>query len=352
MEEEIKNLIKVCLMVLASLLYSYFIPNKLISKGKLRLLSLLPIYYIFTILPLYLSTAVPTALTAVFITWLGSFKLLLFAFDQGPLIPSNHDPPLSLTQFISIACLPVKIKQNQKHPSHQTHKSPPKLPLNWPTKVVLFGLLIGVHGNVIQHLHPKMVLIVHCVMLYLFVDIIFGGGIGLVGLVLGMELEPPSDEPYLSTSLQDFWGRRWNLMVTNLLRHTIYNPVRVFLEFQVGQQWATPVAVLAAFLVSGLMHELLFYYVIRATPTWEMTWYFVLHGACLVVENVMRKLVVGRWHLHRAVSCLLTVGFVVATTEWLFFPPLVRSGADLRAVEEFEMLINFVKERCQSLYGN
>ncbi|KAJ6429979.1 hypothetical protein OIU84_021400 [Salix udensis] len=72
-----------------------------------------------------------------------------------------------------------------------------------------------------------------------------------------MELEPPSNEPYLSTSLQDFWGRRWNLMVTNLLRHTVYKPVRSSLGSLLGQ-WAPLPAVAASFLVSGLMHELLF----------------------------------------------------------------------------------------------
>uniref|UniRef100_A0A2N9ISK3 Uncharacterized protein n=1 Tax=Fagus sylvatica TaxID=28930 RepID=A0A2N9ISK3_FAGSY len=37
--------------------------------------------------------------------------------------------------------------------------------------------------------------------------------LGALGLALvGVELEPQFDEPYLATSLQDFWGRRWNLM--------------------------------------------------------------------------------------------------------------------------------------------
>lgn len=34
------------------------------------------------------------------------------------------------------------------------------------------------------------------------------------------------DEPYLATSLQDFWGRRWNLMVSSIFRSAIYAPTR------------------------------------------------------------------------------------------------------------------------------
>ncbi|KAF5727928.1 long-chain-alcohol O-fatty-acyltransferase 3 [Tripterygium wilfordii] len=342
MEGEIKNLIKVWLMVLASLLYCRFISTKL-SKGKLRLFSLLPIFSLFTILPLQLSSVMPTGITAMSITWLCNFKLLLFAFDQGPLIPSNDkDPPLPLLQFIAIACLPVKIRQNQKHPSHQNHK----LPINWPAKVVLFAVLIGMLNAYVTQLHPKLVLIVYCVVLYFLVDVIFGVCNGLM-MLLGMELEPPSDEPYCSTSLQDFWGRRWNLVVTNTLRRTVYKPVRVFSEYWVGKQWAPLPAVLASFLVSGLMHELIFYHIIRAAPTWEVTWYFVLHGLCLVVEFGVKKLVAGRWRLHWAVSGPLTVGFVAVTAAWLFFPPMTRTGADVRAIEETKMLFNFVKERLQ-----
>ncbi|CAL9017909.1 unnamed protein product [Prunus brigantina] len=51
MEDEIKRLIKVCLSILASLCYTYFIASK-IPKGKLRFFSLLPIFCLFTILSL------------------------------------------------------------------------------------------------------------------------------------------------------------------------------------------------------------------------------------------------------------------------------------------------------------
>ncbi|XVF77327.1 hypothetical protein PTKIN_Ptkin14bG0034200 [Pterospermum kingtungense] len=347
MEGEIKNLVKVWLSILASLCYCYFLASK-IPRGKLRLFCLLPIFFLFTILPFYLSYVFPIGLTALFISWLCNFKLLLFAFDKGPLSSPNLEP-CSLIHFILKACLPVKTKENAKYPSPQTVQTSqkscpkhPKLPLNWPTKVLLYAILVSAHDYK-QYVHPKIVLLMYCCMVYLLIDIIFGISNGLVSATTGLELESPSDEPYLSTSLQDFWGRRWNLMVTNLLRHTIYKPVRSFSDMLLGPKWAPLLAVPAAFVVSGLMHELLFYYVTRVSPTWEVTWYFVLHGVCVVVEFGVKRAFSGQLQLHWAVSTPLTVGFVVATAMWLFFPPVLRTGAVERAIEECKALLDYAK---------
>ncbi|KAG8502802.1 hypothetical protein CXB51_000579 [Gossypium anomalum] len=233
MDGEINNLVKVWLSILASLFYCYFLASK-IPKGKFRLISLLPIFILFTALPLYLSYVFPIGLIALLFSWL-------------------------------------------------------------------------VHAT------------------------------------SGLELEPPSNEPYLSTSLQDFWGRRWNLMVTYPLRHTIYKPARSFFDKMLGSMWAPLAAVLAAFIVSGLMYELVFYYVTRVSPTWEVTWYFVLHGACVVVEFGVKRVFSGKAQLHWAVSTPLTVGFVVATAMWLFFPPVLRTGAVEKAIEESKVLLDFAK---------
>lgn len=103
---EMKSLMKVWGSVLASLCYCYFISSN-IPKGKFRFLSLSPVLYLFTILPLQLSTSLPRGLT----TWLINFKLLLFTFDLGPLS--------SLPLFLSFASLPIRITQTQTYPSNK-----------------------------------------------------------------------------------------------------------------------------------------------------------------------------------------------------------------------------------------
>lgn len=349
MEGEIKNLAEVLLSILTSLCFCYFISSK-IPRGKYRLLSLLPVFSLFALLPLLFTYAFPTSLTAFFITWLTSFKLLLFAFDLGPL---SSNPPKSLPFFITLASLPIKIsnpEKSQNYPPDQPSKSPTKkLPLNLATETVILSLLMGALFDHRERIHPKIVLVMYCCMVFLMVDVVISVANMAARAAVGLELEPPSDKPYLATSLQDFWGRRWNLMVTNNLRHTVYIPVRSALEGVLGSEISKLAAVMAAFIVSGLMHELLFYYVTRMDPTWEMTAFFVLHGACVVAENVVRRAFPNRRRLHWAVAGPLTVGFVVATSFWLFFPPITKGGADVKVIQEFMWFLHLIKRIITSI---
>lgn len=76
-----------------------------------------------------------------------------------------------------------------------------------------------------------------------------------------------------------------------------------------------------------------------------MTGFFVLHGVGVAVEMVVKRAFPGRWRLHWAILRPLTVGFVVATSFWLFFPPLIRNSVDVRAIEEFKMFVDFLKRK-------
>uniref|UniRef100_A0A7N2M955 Uncharacterized protein n=1 Tax=Quercus lobata TaxID=97700 RepID=A0A7N2M955_QUELO len=125
MDSEIKNLMKVWFTVVTSLCYCYYIVAR-IPRGMIRLLFLLPIFYLFTMLPCNINSINLGGPTAFFLGWLGNLKLLLFVFDQGPLSP----PPQKLLHFISIACLPIKLKQgpplNTKNNKNPSHKNIPK----------------------------------------------------------------------------------------------------------------------------------------------------------------------------------------------------------------------------------
>ncbi|KAL2944943.1 Long-chain-alcohol O-fatty-acyltransferase [Bienertia sinuspersici] len=321
-------------IVLASLCYCYFIVSKF-TNSKIKLFSLLPIFTLFTILPLSLSSVLPTGITAFFITWLANFKLLQYAFNHGPL----SNPTLSFLNFILIAVFPIKIK----HPFSQIKKPTINLISNFWLKTLIFSIFVGICNTYRGILHPFLVFVIYCCMLYFFLDIIIIICNKIVGSILGVELSPPSDEPYVSSSLQDFWGKRWNLMVTDVMRHTVYKPMRAFLSFYLGPTWAQVPAVMAVFLVSGLMHELIFYYITRVSPTWEVTWFFVLHGLCLILEVCLKYGLGRKLGLHWAVSGPLAVGFVMGTGYWWFFPPLLRNHIDVRATEEVMTLYDFVK---------
>lgn len=60
-----------------------------IPRGLKCLISLIHIFYLFIILPLDLRSFHLGELTTFFLVWLANFKLLLFAFDAGPLYLSS-----------------------------------------------------------------------------------------------------------------------------------------------------------------------------------------------------------------------------------------------------------------------
>ena len=350
-ESEMKNFAKVWLLVFISLSYCYGI-GKFVCRGIPRLISVIPIVCLFLLLPINLSSVHLGGTTAFFIAWLANFKLLLFAFGKGPL--SSH-PSLSLGRFVALACFPIKFQQIKETPPGKLHSIAPKkptnghkLPLNYAVKGLLLALFVRVY-DYRDHIHPTAILVLYCFHIYFGLEIILAIVAALARALLGLELEPQFDDPYLSTSLQDFWGRRWNLMVTGILRPTVYEPVLNTCNRVVGRRWAAFPAVLVTFLASALMHELMFYYLGRVRPTWEITWFFLLHGVCLMIEIALKKTLPGNFRLPRLISRILTVGFVMVTGFWLFFPQFLRCKADVRGLEEYAALGEFLKNAFRGL---
>ncbi|KAI9124274.1 hypothetical protein K1719_005574 [Acacia pycnantha] len=335
MENEIMNYVMAWLQVITSLCYC-FLTGKLLppSRSFLRLFLLLPVVFLFLYLPLNLHSLHLGGTFAFFIAWLANFKLFLFAFNKGPL----SLPSLSLPRFIALASLPIK-----SHDDNNNNQKDQKSPLNYATKVLIFAAILRSYEYK-DHFHPKLVLILYTVHIYLALEIMLAVFAAMSRTLVGIELEPQFNEPYLSSSLQDFWGRRWNLMATKILRPTVYDPTRSMCIRIMGRKWSSLPAVFATFLVSGLIHELIFYYLGRVRPTWEIMLFFILHGLCLVAEIGLKKQLSGTavW-LPRVVSGTLTIGFVLLTAFWLFLPPLLRCGGYERGLQEYAAVIAFVK---------
>lgn len=164
--------------------------------------------------------------------------------------------------------------------------------------------------------------------------------------LLRMELEPQFDEPYLCTSIQDFWGNRWNIMVSRILRPTVYIPVRKAFANSMGWEWSVIPGVLCTFLVSGLMHELVFYTFGRVKPTGDITSYFLLQGFSLAVEIIVKKIAARRnIRVSRIVSGPLTLTYVLLTSFWLFFPPFIKSKGNLKACNESVAFLQSLQHR-------
>ncbi|XP_050219587.1 acyl-CoA--sterol O-acyltransferase 1-like [Mercurialis annua] len=260
MEEEFYNSkINPIALLLASLAYCYYLATY-IPKGFSRVTFIFPVFYIFYIFPWNFHSSLLRGIFSFFITWITSFKLLLFSFDQGSLFACEN-----YLDFVLVSVFPIKIKEDN------------------PSKTLKYELV------------------------QLF------------------------NKPYFATSLQDFWGRRWNRLSSNILRQTIYNPTQDFLKGILGIKAAKILSLIITLVVSGIMHELMFYYITCGKkPTWEVTKFFVLQGICIVCEVCLKywfRVRVKSWKRFDSKGAnILTMGFILITCYWGLVLPVWRSG--------------------------
>jgi Membrane bound O-acyl transferase family len=160
-------------------------------------------------------------------------------------------------------------------------------------------------------------------------DRLLAGWIGIAGLAFlfhfglfhllslcwrrcGVDARPIMDAPIKASSLADFWGRRWNAAFRDLSHRYVFRPL-------IGQ-WGATAAMLAAFVVSGLIHDLVISFPSDAgfgLPTA----YFTIQGFGLLFERSRWSKRIGLgsgitgW-LYCAVVTILPVGL-------LFHPPFI-----------------------------
>ncbi|CAN6227495.1 unnamed protein product [Urochloa humidicola] len=329
----------VSLSVVAAALYARAV-SALFRPGSPRLAALLPVIAFLAVAPFSFSSPMVRGFSAFMLTWLSTFKVALLAAGRGPL-----DPALPVLPFVFTAALPVKLKRrhgDRPDASAAATMSSSRAKSVWlvscAVKVAVIAAVIHLLQlkNLQLHLYVRLALFgVH---LYCVLDLVLPC-IAAAGGALGMELEPQFDKPYLASSLRDFWGRRWNLMASAILRPSVYDPVRARAGKAAG--------VFATFAVSGLMHEVITWYLTLLPPTGETTAFFLLHGACCVAEGWCAR----RWAAEkgrrwpppppRPVATVLVAALVVSTTFWLFFPPLYRGGAEEMLLKEYAALTAF-----------
>ena len=131
---------------------------------------------------------------------------------------------------------------------------------------------------------------------------------------LGVKALSLFNAPFFSKSLQDFWGYRWNKAFTEMTTQAIVRPLRGYVGF--------PVAAAAAFLFSGLLHELAISVPVDAGYGLP-TIYFVMHGCAMVFETLLRRTpynVLANPVLGR----VWTASWVIVPLPILFHQPFLR----------------------------
>ncbi|KAL6650918.1 hypothetical protein ACP70R_009843 [Stipagrostis hirtigluma subsp. patula] len=327
---DLRSLAAVAAAVTVAMSYVRFAARRL-RPGLPRLAAFLPVIAVLPFLPLAFRALHPRAISGFFLAWMAEFKLLLLASGRGPLHPS-----LPLHAFVAVATFPVRVRDTRP-------KSGPGSSGLGPVTAAVMAALLAAIVSLYRHearMNHYLLHALYCAHVYLALELVLAAAAAAARALLGLDLEPQFDRPYLSASLRDFWGRRWNLSVPALLRQCVFRPVRARLG---GGRGAAAAGVLAAFLVSGIMHEAMFYYITLRPPTGEAAAFFALHGLCAVAE--------GWWAAHagwprppRLLATPLTLAFVAVTGFWLFFPPITRPGADKQVIAESEAMVAFVRD--------
>jgi hypothetical protein len=156
---------------------------------------------------------------------------------------------------------------------------------------------------------------------------LLSGWVGMIGMIfvlhfglfhavalfwrrVGVQVEPLMRAPLLSSSLSDFWGRRWNLAFRDLTYSLVFLPLRRRLGIQGSM--------LATFFLSGLIHDLVISF--PAGGAYGLpTLYFMLQGAGLALEHSSFGKKIG---LHGGVVGW-TFAFLVTTgTAYFLFHPV------------------------------
>jgi hypothetical protein len=115
----------------------------------------------------------------------------------------------------------------------------------------------GSYNEKIVHSSPSCVILTchgsSIVLVSLSLGFSLSGVSALVQALGGFQCEIVVDHPlFLSTSVSDFWGRRWNTLVHAGLKNGVYKPVRSCSN-------SRSMAAIATFLASGIIHEYVWY---------------------------------------------------------------------------------------------
>ncbi|CAF1412834.1 unnamed protein product [Adineta steineri] len=88
-----------------------------------------------------------------------------------------------------------------------------------------------------------------------------------------------NDFPFKSRSIREFWGRRYNQLVSSLLKESVFEPTRRLFSF------SSAVAALTSFAVSGLLHAHVAVACFGASSPLPAFTFFLLQGAACCAES-------------------------------------------------------------------
>ncbi len=129
---------------------------------------------------------------------------------------------------------------------------------------------------------------------------------------IGLQARPVMNHPFASTSLSEFWGRRWNTAFRDLTYQFLFRPSASWF----GPRWG----IMAGFLFSGAIHDLVISVPARGGYGGPSL-FFAIQGAAMVIErsDFGRRAGLGAGWPGR----LFAIAVLLAPAGWLFHRPFV-----------------------------
>ncbi|GIL54920.1 hypothetical protein Vafri_10620 [Volvox africanus] len=358
-------------LILVTFAYCIFVVRPL-QPGWQRLVASLPAFVVFSLSPFFVKdSAVLSSGIGLTILWVANFKLLAYTGGRGALSHPGLRTPLQWGALLVLPFFPAK----KKVPSEPSFTS------------VVLGLLIklgvwlGLTGVLVSvELSPTARHLCYAVHFWMFVSLCLDAAMPIGRqLVAGVPLQPAMDGPYAANSVGEFWGRRYNQIVSATLRETIYKPIVegcwVAKEAAGASTAASteaedasvvrgsgeggkarpraPVALaglFASFLVSGIMHEICLWFSCGCwlEGSFRMLGFFLLQPLIIVVQEgveALAKKVVSKDLRESFVAGLLqkvvTLSLVLWSAEW-FWGPMESCGADKRGLQEVDSAMRWL----------
>ena len=170
--------------------------------------------------------------------------------------------------------------------------------------------------------HEALFLYTEVWTIYLFLSF-FSGVFSTLLALLQFQAKTMFDQPLLkSTSISEFWSRRWNMLIHGLFKRTVFRP----LTRQGFPPWS---AGALAFVISGLFHEYAFS---LAQPSLRQSLgrcmcFFVAQAPIVSVEKALRKQIRVPWPFkEHSAACTIAWTVLLVPMAPLFLHPLRTSG--------------------------
>ena len=127
--------------------------------------------------------------------------------------------------------------------------------------------------------------------------------------------------PFLARTVREFWGRRYNRLISSLLKESVFDPLRRL------HLASTLVAAMASFVVSGLLHAHVAMGGFGASSPLPAFAFFALQGIACCAESLCP------FTLPKPVGILLTQAFLLVTAP-LYLGLFTRAGPEFYALNK------------------